>query len=108
MWGSSSQPLPLTLDLGSSSWPFLHRCSLAFWATAPDLGCRVTPLGRHPSGMGSSWLLPLTSDVGYFLSATLSALVTAARLIHYTPFNKLTDFPSKHHQKCIPLYSLSS
>ena len=58
--------------------------------------------------MGSSWLLPLTSDVGYFLSATLSALVTAARLIHYTPFNKLTDFPSKHHQKCIPLYSLSS
>ena len=62
--GSSSRLLPLTSDLCSSSWPFLHRGSLALSAAAPDLGRGVTPLGRCPSGMGSSWLLPLTSDVG--------------------------------------------
>ena len=39
-WGSSSQPLPLTWDLGSSSRPFLRR---AAWHSQP---------------------LPLTSDVG--------------------------------------------
>ena len=33
-------------------------------AVAPDLGRGVTPLGRCPLGMGSSRLLPLTSDVG--------------------------------------------
>ena len=48
----------------SSSRPFLHRRSLALLATAPDLGCRVTPLGCRPWGMRSSRLLPLTSDVG--------------------------------------------
>ena len=47
-------------------------------AAAPDLGRGVTLLGHHPSGMGSSRLLPLTSDVGQLLSAVLSALVTAA------------------------------
>ena len=62
-WGSSSR-LPLTSDLGSSSLPFLRRCSLALSAAAPDLGRGVSPLGHRPSGMGSSWLLPLTSDVG--------------------------------------------
>ena len=72
MWGSSSWPLPLTLDLGSSSQPFLCRRSLALSATAPDLGHGVTPLGRRPSGMGSSRLLPLTSDVGWLLSEHLA------------------------------------
>ena len=48
---------------GCSSRPFLRRRSLALLAAAPDLGRGVTPLGRHPSGMGSSWLLHLTSDV---------------------------------------------
>ena len=42
----------------------LHRRNLALSAAAPDLRCEVTPLGRLPSGMGSSRLLPLTSDVG--------------------------------------------
>ena len=51
-WCSSSWPLPLTSDLGSTSRPFLHRCSLALSAAAPDLGRGVTPLGRGPSGMG--------------------------------------------------------
>ena len=37
---------------------------MALLAAAPDLGCGVTLLGRRPLGMGSSWLLPLTSDVG--------------------------------------------
>ena len=50
--------------LGNSSQPFLHRRSQALWAAAPDLRRGVTPLGRHPSGMGSSQLLPLTLDVG--------------------------------------------
>ena len=45
MQGSSFRPSPLTSDLGSSSWPFLCRCSLALLATAPDLGRGVTPLG---------------------------------------------------------------
>ena len=62
-WDSSSRPPPLTSDLGSSSRPFLHHCSLALSAAAPDLQHGVTPLGCCPSGMGSSRLLPLTSDV---------------------------------------------
>ena len=49
---------------GISSPPFLRRHSLALSAAAPDLRRRVTPLGRCPSGMGSSRPLPLTSDVG--------------------------------------------
>ena len=63
VWGCCSLPPPLTSDLGSSSLPFLCHCSLALSAAAPDLRRGVTTLGRHPSGMGSSWLLPLTSDV---------------------------------------------
>ena len=51
---------------------------MALSAAALDLGLGVTPLGRRPSGMGSSRLLPLTSDVGWLLSAALSAPVTAA------------------------------
>ena len=62
--GSSSRLLPLTLDLGSSSPPFLRHRSLALSAAAPDLGHEVTSLGHRPSGMGSSRLLPWTSDVG--------------------------------------------
>ena len=56
---------------GSSSQPFLHHRSLVLSATAPDLGRGVTPLGHRPSGMESSRLLPLTSDVGWLLSAAL-------------------------------------
>ena len=56
------RPWPRTW--GSSSWLFLCRRSLALLAAAPDLGRGVTLLGCRPSGMGSSWLLPLTSDVG--------------------------------------------
>ena len=63
-WGWFSGPQPLTLDLGSSSPPFLRRCSLALSAAAPDLGHEVTSLGHRPSGLGSSRLLPWTSDVG--------------------------------------------
>ena len=76
-WGNPScRPWPPTL--GSSSRPFLRPCSLVLSAAAPDLGHGVTLLGRRPLGMGSSWLLPLTSDVGWLLSSVLSALVTAA------------------------------
>ena len=64
MWGSSSRPLPLTSDLGSSSWLFLCRCSLALSAAARDFAHGITLLGHCPSGMGSSWLLPLTMDMG--------------------------------------------
>ena len=49
---------------GSSSQLLLRRHSLALLATALDLGRGVTPLGHRPSSMGSSWLLPLASDVG--------------------------------------------
>ena len=44
--GISSRPPPLTLDLGSSSRPFLRRHSLELSATAPDLGRGVAPLSR--------------------------------------------------------------
>ena len=68
---SIKRHLNLVSDLGSSSRPFLRRRSLALSAAAPDLGRGVTPLGRSPSGMGSSRLLPLTLDVGWLLSAVL-------------------------------------
>ena len=35
--GGFSQP-PLTSDTGWFLWPFLHRRSLALWATVPDFG----------------------------------------------------------------------
>ena len=59
---SSSWPPPVTSDLGSCSWPFLCRRSLAFLDAAPDLGCGVAPLGR--SCTVAAWHsrpLPLTS-----------------------------------------------
>ena len=55
---------PWSQAWGRSSWLLLHYRSLALLAAAPDLKREVTPLGRRPSGMGSSGLLPLTSDVG--------------------------------------------
>ena len=78
---------PGVAPLGRRPWPqtragssrlFLRRRSLALSAAAPDLGRGVTLLGCHPSGMGSSRLLPLTSDVGKLLLAVLSAPVAAA------------------------------
>ena len=48
---------------GGSSQLFLHHCNLALSAAASDLRRVVTALGHHPSGMGSSRLLSLTSDV---------------------------------------------
>ena len=56
---------------GSSSQLLLLCRSLALSAAAPDLRRWVAPLGSCPSGMGSSRLLPLTSDVGWLLSAAL-------------------------------------
>ena len=76
-WGNSSHHHPWPWTRGSSSQPFLCRRSLALSTTAPDFGRGVTLLGRCPSGMGSSRLLPLTSDVVYLLSARLSAAVSA-------------------------------
>ena len=77
MRGGSSRLPPWPRTRGSSFWPFLCCRSLALLATAPDLRRGVTPLGRHPLGMGSSKLKPLTLDVGYLLSATHSVPVTA-------------------------------
>ena len=58
----SSWLSPLTLDL---RWLLLRCHSLALLAAAPDLGHGVDPLGgRRLVGLGSSWLLPLTSDMG--------------------------------------------
>ena len=62
--GSSSPLPPLASDLGSSSRLFLHCRSLALSAAASDLRRGVTPLGCCSSGMGSSRMLPLTSEVG--------------------------------------------
>ena len=46
MQRSYSQPPPLTSILGGSSRPFLRCGSLVLSATAPDLGCGITPLSR--------------------------------------------------------------
>ena len=69
--GISSRHRPWPRTRGSSSRPFLRRCSLVLSAAAPDLGRGVAPLGLCSSGMGSSQVLPLTSDVGWLISATL-------------------------------------
>ena len=69
------RPTPRPRTRGSSSPPFLRRRNLVLSAAAPALGRGVTPLGRHPLGMGSSRLLPLTSDVGWLLLAVLSVPV---------------------------------
>ena len=55
-FGLGVTPLVAAPDLGRCVSP-LGR------PPAPDLGRWVTRLGRCPSGMGSSQLLPLTSDV---------------------------------------------
>ena len=47
-WGSSSRPLPRPQTWGSSSRLLMRCCSLAILAAAPDLGCRVAPLGCRP------------------------------------------------------------
>ena len=78
-WGSSSRLPPLTSDVSSSCRLFPRCRSLALSAAAPDVRCGVTPLGYSPSSIGSSQLLPLTSNVGYLLSAALCAPVAAAR-----------------------------
>ena len=64
--GVAPRPLPLASGMG---W--------LLPAAAPGLRCGVTLLGCCPSGMGSSPLLPMTSDVGYLLSAVLSVSVAA-------------------------------
>ena len=54
-------------DLGRGVAPFGRSCAVAAWPSqplAPDLGRGVTPLGRLLSGIGSSRLLPLTSEEG--------------------------------------------
>ena len=70
-WVSPLGRSPQPPTRGSSSRPFLRRCSLVLSAAAPDLGRGVAPLGLRSSGMGSSQVLPLTSDVGWLISATL-------------------------------------
>ena len=70
-YSSKVQSLLLTLDEGyllTAAPPDLERGIAPLGPPAPAqpllLGCRVTPLGHCPSGMGSSWVLPLTSDMG--------------------------------------------
>ena len=68
---SKVQPLLLTLNeeyLLTVAPPDLERGVAPLGPPAPVqpllLGRGVTPLGHCPSGMGSSWVLPLTSDMG--------------------------------------------
>ena len=60
VWGS----VICILAFGGSSLPFLPHHSLVLSAAAPDHRHGVNFLGHHPMGMGSSRLLPLTSDEG--------------------------------------------
>ena len=68
---SKAQLLLITLNEGyllTATRPDLERGIASLGPPVPTqpplLGHGVAPLGRHPSGMGSSRLLPLTSDVG--------------------------------------------
>ena len=74
-WGSGVAPPP------PPPQPRAWGMGYLFPAVTPDLGrwvsplgrplnrgCAVAPLGHCPSGMGSSQLLLLTSDVGWLLS----------------------------------------
>ena len=75
-WGWSSWSPLLALGVGllfPAAAPGLGLRGVGYLlqAAAPDLGRGVTLLGRRPSGMGSSRLLPLASDVGWLLSAAL-------------------------------------
>ena len=91
-------------DLGRGVTPLVAAPDLGPWVSPlsrpPDLGRGVTPLGRRPLGMGSSWLLPLTSDVGWLLSAVLSAPVAAAcalaRLSQPPALSRKSEIPKEH------------
>ena len=68
---SKVQLLLLTVDEGyplTAAPPDLERGIAPLGPPAPAqpplLGRGVTPLGCRPSSVGSSWLLPLASDVG--------------------------------------------
>ena len=78
---SKVQPLLLTLDEGyllTAAPPDLEHGIALLGPPAPAqpplLGLGVAPLSRHPSSMGSSRLLPLTSDVGICAPSQLPAL----------------------------------
>ena len=96
---SKAQLLLLTLEEGyllTATFPDLQRgiaplgppapaqppllgCGLLFPAAAPGLGLGVAPLGHSCTvATWHSWPLPLTSDVGYLLSAALSSPAIAA------------------------------
>ena len=78
-WGSSSWPPPLTSDLGQLLSAVPAPSQPGTLSCCPDLGRGATLLGRCPSGMGSSRLLPLTSDVGQLLLAELCVLLQPQR-----------------------------
>ena len=69
-------------DLGCGVTPLIAAPNLGRWVSPLgrplNRGCAVAPLGHCPSGMGSSQLLLLTSDVVWLISAMLSAPVIAA------------------------------
>ena len=71
MAAPAKELLLLTLDEGyllTAAPPDLERGIAPLGPPAPAqpplLGRGVTPLGCRPSSVGSSWLLPLASDVG--------------------------------------------
>ena len=73
--GGSFQPPPLALEAGWFLWAVPGSSQPGTFGCCPWPQMGVTPLGCRPSGMKSSKLLPLTSDMGYFLSAALSVPV---------------------------------
>ena len=89
--------LPCTRGL--SSW-FLQQSA----AAAPYLECGVAPLGHHPwpwTWGNSSWLLPLTLDVGYLLSAA-PVLCSRPSCIFMFPYVQKM-YPLVGH--CLVMYS---
>ena len=73
----------------------------------PELGCGVTPLGRRPSGMGSSRLLPLSAHlVCQSQRPVLSEPVTAGRRSTSVRSIKFLSFIEPIFVWNVPLVSL--
>ena len=78
-------------DLGSPSWPFLRRCSLALSAAAPDLRRGVAPLGHTCAPSQPPVLDILECEVKWALESITTNKASGGNGIPVEPFQILKD-----------------